>query len=111
MRVTYIVVLMCFLIFAACTDEAAGLRSSEKIKNLQYICDENKKISVEYYTDDNKTRYARVQLSVLRYVLINVPAASGTKYSDERRVWWVKGDSGFFAGEGRADHLNCSVQK
>lgn len=110
MRVTYIIVLISLLALAACTDEAAVLRQSEQNKKLQYICDEDKTISVEYYTDDKKTRYARVQLAGLYYVLIHVPAASGTKYSDESRVWWMIGDSGFFAGESLADHHNCSVQ-
>jgi putative lipoprotein len=78
---------------------------------FSYSCDGGAKVMVYL-----RERNARVVFAGKQYSLKQVEAASGTKYSDGKTVWWSKGEEGFLqeeTKEGQPVRLaeNCKLQK
>jgi putative lipoprotein len=77
---------------------------------FSYSCDGGAKVMVYL-----RERNARVVFADKSYSMKQVEAASGTKYSDGKTVWWSKGEEGFLRDETQPDQPvrlaeNCKLE-
>jgi putative lipoprotein len=78
---------------------------------FSYSCDGGAKVTVSL-----RERNARVVFGGKSYSMKQVEAASGTKYSDGKTVWWSKGEEGFLQDERNEEQPvrlaeNCKLEK
>jgi putative lipoprotein len=78
---------------------------------FSYSCDGGAKVMVYL-----RERNARVAFGGKSYSMKQVEAASGTKYSDGKTVWWSKDEEGFLEDESKAGQAlrlaeNCKLEK
>ena len=92
---------------------AAGPKSHRMpmMQKLSYRCDGGAKVMVYL-----RERNARVVFGGKSYAMKQVEAASGTKYSDGKTVWWSKGEEGFLQDEAKEEQPvrlaeNCKLEK
>lgn len=76
-----------------------------------FSCDGGAKVTVYL-----RERNARVDFAGNSYPMKQVAAASGTKYSDGKTVWWSRGEQGFLQDETKQEQPvrladNCRLQK
>jgi len=75
---------------AAPTQTAPGAQQATEWKQFDYTCEGGAKLTVYLHNDTVKILF-HDHLYRMRQVI----AASGTRYSDGRVVWWSKGNGGF----------------
>ena len=78
---------------------------------FSYSCDGGAKVMVYL-----RERNARVDFAGKSYSMKQVEAASGTKYSDGKTVWWSKDEKAFLHDETKPDQPvrlaeNCRLEK
>jgi membrane-bound inhibitor of C-type lysozyme len=87
------------LTVAACAEKFTG-------KTYVYTCSDGTRIEVVYSKERN---YARVRIGDATYELKQVPAASGTKYSGGKVVFWNKGRGALVQIGGEIVHEGCHL--
>jgi membrane-bound inhibitor of C-type lysozyme len=107
MRFTHIVLIfIATSVLLACTP-----RKAETSSIVEYTCKGGEKISAAFYAEGGD----RVSLKLndgRSFTLPNVTAASGIKYatSDEKIVFWAKGDEAFFEEAGKIAATDCTAK-
>src|SRR6266404_3689663 len=79
------------------TSSAPKSHRMPMMHKFSYSCDSGAKVMVYL-----RERNARVVFGGKSYSMKQVEAASGTKYSDGKTVWWSKGEEGFLEDESKA---------
>src|SRR6266446_1561111 len=93
------------------TSSAPKSHRMPMMHKFSYSCDSGAKVMVYL-----RERNARVVFGGKSYSMKQVEAASGTKYSDGKTVWWSKGEEGFLEDESKAGQPvrlaeNCKLEK
>ncbi|WP_347555077.1 MliC family protein [Robbsia sp. KACC 23696] len=83
---------------------------------IRYVCDGRKSLTVHYSNTKNEQSFALLNVKDRDMLLVNVSAASGSKYVAGQYSWWTKGPQGTlrddFSGENGTDLLtNCKAQQ
>jgi putative lipoprotein len=87
------------------------MRPAIKWKRFDYTCENNVKITVYLNGNTVKVRYGDNF-----YLMKQVVAADGTRYSDGKVIWWSKGNDGFLQedtpdGDGQKIVKDCYLEK
>jgi putative lipoprotein len=89
----------------------SNIRQAIHWKQLQYTCADGEKISVAL-----SGSLAKVLFQGHQYLMKQTVSADGTRYSDEKVVWWGKGEGGFLQednpdGDGKMLAKDCRLVK
>ena len=87
------------------------VRPAIRWKQFPYTCEGGQKLAVNLYNETVK-----VSFQDHIYLMKQVPAADGARYSDGKLVWWSKGDGGFLQadapdGDGEMLAKGCKLDK
>lgn len=74
---------------ALCLLAAALVVTTGCAPRAGYVCDNGKTLAVTFHDHQQKID---VDMGTGTFSLRSVPASSGTRYADEERVFWFKGD-------------------
>ena len=91
-----IAVIQLVIAFTGCSTLAKEKLNLELTQEVEYICSDESKINVRFYTlTDNSLYFVKVKMvDGKEYTLPQVIAASGARYSDEYSLqFWIKGNS------------------
>jgi len=91
-----IAVILLVIAFTGCSTLAKEKLNLELTQEVEYICSDESKINVRFYTlTDNSLYFVKVKMvDGKEYTLPQVIAASGARYSDEYSLqFWIKGKS------------------
>lgn len=81
--------------------------SQEPVKTLHYTCGT---LPLTVKLDNSKSEVSLI-LDGQPLVLKQLPAASGTRYGDDRYVFWSKGDSAFIERNNKIIINDCQLQQ
>lgn len=89
----------------------SGVRRAIEWKQFTYTCEGGRTLKVYLHNQTVKLRFGEKT-----YLMKQVIAASGTRYSDGKVSWWSKGDSGFLQedapdGDGAMVVKDCQLEK
>lgn len=85
---------------------AVGCEQANGRKTHVFRCSEGMVVTVVFSEKDER---ATMRLGGKTYRLKHVPAASGTKYSDGKVVFWNKGDEALIEINGEMVHDGCRL--
>lgn len=96
---------------AAQDSPQSTLKPGFEWKTFHYTCEGDSKLTVHLHNETVKVRFKDKT-----YLMQQVIAASGTRYSDGKIQWWSKGDTGFLQedkpdGDGAMLIKDCKLDK
>ena len=88
-----------------------NVRPAREWKRFSYTCEGGAKLTVYLHNQSAKLRFQDAT-----HFMTQTEAASGTRYSDGKLIWWSKGDIGFLqtdtpAGDGQMLLKDCHLDK
>jgi uncharacterized lipoprotein YbaY/membrane-bound inhibitor of C-type lysozyme len=89
----------------------SAMRRVIEWKHLEYTCEGGQKLAVQLHEETVKVSFKERD-----YLMKQVRAADGARYSDGKVVWWSKGDGGFLQmdsqdGDGEMIVKDCKLDE
>jgi len=93
------------------TKPSPTIRPAREWQRFSYTCEGGAKLTVYLHNQSAKLRFQDAT-----HFMTQTEAASGTRYSDGKLIWWSKGDIGFLqtdtpAGDGQMLLKDCHLDK
>lgn len=102
MKLSYFTLLLSVSLLSACASDKA-------VRPISYQCSDGQIYSITAYQNELQENFVTLKLpNEQKITLINVVAASGSKYVGSTYEWWSKGNTAFFS-DGNNAMLECSV--